>query len=231
MGGMMKRAVALASGGLDSSTAIALARKQGFEIYALSVDYGQRHRFELEAARHILRSLNITHHAIVAIDLRQFGGSALTADIEVPKSRDLDRISAEIPVTYVPARNTIFLSIALGWCEAIHAQDIFIGVNALDYSGYPDCRPEFLEAFERLANLATKAGVEGTSRFRIHAPLLHMTKAQIILAGIEAGVDLSLTHSCYDPSSQGLACGTCDSCILRRRGFEEAGISDPTLYK
>jgi 7-cyano-7-deazaguanine synthase len=231
MGGMMKRAVALASGGLDSSTAIALARKQGFEIYALSVDYGQRHRFELEAARHILRSLNITHHTIVAIDLRQFGGSALTADIEVPKSRDLDRISAEIPVTYVPARNTIFLSIALGWCEAIHAQDIFIGVNALDYSGYPDCRPEFLEAFERLANLATKAGVEGTSRFRIHAPLLHMTKAQIILAGIEAGVDLSLTHSCYDPSSQGLACGTCDSCILRRRGFEEAGISDPTLYK
>jgi 7-cyano-7-deazaguanine synthase len=228
---MMKRAVALASGGLDSSTAIALARKQGFEIYALSFDYGQRHRFELEAARRVLRSLGIVHHIITTIDLRPFGGSALTADIEVPKSRDLDRISAEIPVTYVPARNTIFLSVALGWCEAIHAEDIFIGVNALDYSGYPDCRPEFLEAFERLANLATKAGVEGTSRFQIHAPLLHMTKAQIILAGIEAGVDFSLTHSCYDPSPEGLACAACDSCILRRRGFEEAGIPDPTLYR
>jgi 7-cyano-7-deazaguanine synthase len=228
---MMQRAVALASGGLDSSTAIALALKQGFEVYALSVDYGQRHRFELEAARRVLRSLNIARHVIAPIDLRWFGGSALTADIEVPKTRDLDRISAEIPATYVPARNTIFLSIALGWCEAIHAQDIFIGVNALDYSGYPDCRPEFLEAFERLANLATKAGVEGASRFRIHAPLLHMTKAQIILAGIEAGVDLSLTHSCYDPSPEGIACGACDSCILRRRGFEEAGISDPTLYR
>jgi 7-cyano-7-deazaguanine synthase len=226
---MMKRAVALASGGLDSTTAIALARKQGFEIYALSFDYGQRHRFELEAARRVLHPLGIAHHIITVIDLRPFGGSALTADIEVPKNRDL--VSAEIPVTYVPARNTIFLSIALGWCEAIHAQDIFIGVNALDYSGYPDCRLEFLEAFERLANLATKAGVEGTSRFQIHAPLLHMTKAQIILAGIEAGVDFSLTHSCYDPSREGLACGACDSCILRRRGFEEAGIPDPTLYR
>jgi 7-cyano-7-deazaguanine synthase len=226
---MMKKAVALASGGLDSSTAIALARKQGFEIYALSFDYGQRHRFELEAARRVLRSFGIAHHIITAIDLRPFGCSALTADIEVPKNRNL--VSAEIPVTYVPARNTIFLSIALGWCEAIHAQDIFIGVNALDYSGYPDCRPEFLEAFERLANLATKAGVEGTSKFRIHAPLLHLTKAQIILAGIEAGVDFSLTHSCYDPSPQGLACGACDSCILRRRGFEEAGIPDPTQYR
>jgi 7-cyano-7-deazaguanine synthase len=226
---MMKRAVALASGGLDSSTAIALAQKQGFEIYALSFDYGQRHRCELQAARRVLLSLGIAHHIIASVDLRPFGGSALTADIEVPKSRDL--VSAEIPVTYVPARNTIFLSIALGWCEAIHAQDIFIGVNALDYSGYPDCRPEFLEAFERLANLATKAGVEGTSKFQIHAPLLHMMKAQIILAGIEAGVDFSLTHSCYDPSPEGLACGACDSCILRHRGFEEAGIPDPTLYR
>jgi 7-cyano-7-deazaguanine synthase len=227
----MKRAVALASGGLDSSAAIALAQKQGFEIYALSFDYGQRHRCELEAARRVLRSLGIVHHIIAAIDLRLFAGSALTSDIKVPKSRTLDRISAEIPVTYVPARNTIFLSMALGWCETIQAQDIFIGVNALDYSGYPDCRPEFLEAFERLANLATKAGVEGNSRFRIHAPLLQMTKAQIILAGIEAGVDFSLTHSCYDPSAEGLACGACDSCILRRRGFEEAGIPDPTLYR
>jgi 7-cyano-7-deazaguanine synthase len=227
----MRRAVALASGGMDSSTAIALARKQGFEIYALSFDYGQRHRLELEAARRVLRSLGVAHHIIAAIDLRQFGGSALTADIDVPKSRDIDRISAEIPVTYVPARNTIFLSIALGWCEAIHAQDIFIGVNALDYSGYPDCRPEFLEAFERLANVGTKAGVEGASRFHIHAPLLHMTKAQIIIAGAEAGVDFSLTHSCYDPSPEGLACRACDSCILRRRGFEEAGVPDPTLYR
>jgi 7-cyano-7-deazaguanine synthase len=227
---MMKRAVALASGGLDSSTAIALAQKQGFEIYALSFDYGQRHRYELEAARRVMRSLGIANHIIITINLRLFGGSALTADIEVPKNRATDRISAEIPITYVPARNTIFLSIALGWCEAIRAQDIIIGVNALDYSGYPDCRPEFLEAFERLANLATKAGVEGASEFRIHAPLLHMTKAQIILAGIEAGVDFSLTHSCYDPSPEGLACGACDSCILRRRGFEKAGITDPTLY-
>jgi 7-cyano-7-deazaguanine synthase len=229
--GKMKRAVALASGGLDSSTTIALAQKQGFEVFALSFDYGQRHRFELEAARRVLHALGIAHHIIVALDLRLFGGSALTADIEVPKNRDMDRISAEIPVTYVPARNAIFLSVALGWCEVIQAQDIFIGVNALDYSGYPDCRPEFLGAFEHLANLATKAGVEGKSRFQIHAPLLHMTKAQIILAGIEAGLDFSLTHSCYDPSAEGLACGACDSCRLRRRGFEEAGVPDPTLYR
>jgi len=227
----MKRAVALASGGLDSSTAMALALKQGFDIYALSFDYGQRHHCELEAARRVVQSLGITHHWFAAIDLRMFGGSALTADIQVPKSREPDRISAEIPVTYVPARNTIFLSLALGWCEVLNAQDIFIGVNAVDYSGYPDCRPEFLQAFERLANLATKAGVEGRSRFQIHAPLLHMTKAQIIRAGIEAGVDFSLTHSCYDPTAEGLACGACDSCILRRRGFEEAGIPDPASYK
>ena len=225
----MKKAVALASGGLDSSTAIALARNQGFDIHALSFDYGQRHRCELDAARRVVKSLGIKHHLIAAIDLRAFGGSALTSDTEVPKGRDIGH-GAGIPVTYVPARNTIFLSFALGWCEVLQAEDIFIGVNAIDYSGYPDCRPAFLEAFERLANLATKAGVEGTSRFRIHAPLLHMSKAQIIRAGIKAGVDFSLTHSCYDPTSEGLACGACDSCILRRRGFEEAGVPDPTRY-
>jgi len=227
----MKRAVALASGGVDSSTAMALALKQGFDLYALSFDYGQRHRCELEAARRIVRSLGITQHVIASIDLRTFGGSALTAAIEVPKSREPERISSQIPITYVPARNTVFLSFALAWCEVLNAQDIFIGVNAIDYSGYPDCRPEFLKAFEHLANLATKAGVEGKAIFQIHAPLLHMTKAQIIRAGTEAGVDFSLTHSCYDPTPEGLACGACDSCILRRRGFEQAGIPDPTSYK
>jgi 7-cyano-7-deazaguanine synthase len=224
----MKRAVALASGGLDSSTAIAIAKKKGFDVYALTFDYGQRHRCELEAARRVVCSLGINNHLSLSIDLRAFGGSALTAEIAVPKGRNV--ASKEIPVTYVPARNTIFLSLALGWCEVLQAQDIFIGVNAIDYSGYPDCRPEFLAAFENMANLATKAGVEGAARYRINAPLLQMTKAQIILAGIEAGVDFSLTHSCYDPSAEGLACGACDSCILRRRGFEEAGIPDPTKY-
>lgn len=227
----MIRAVALASGGLDSSTAIALALKQGFDIHALSFDYGQRHRCEIDAARRVMQSLGVARHVIAKIDLRAFGGSALTADIEVPKSRDPGLMSSEIPVTYVPARNTVFLSFALAWCEVLDVQDIFIGVNAVDYSGYPDCRPEFLEAFERMANLATKAGVEGRSRFKIHAPLLHMTKVQIIQAGHEAGVDFSLTHSCYDPSAEGLACGACDSCVLRRRGFEAAGIPDPTRYK
>jgi len=227
----MKKAVVLASGGIDSTTVLALTRNQGYEVYALSFDYGQRHRQELRAARRVMEQLGITHHAIVRIDLRLFGGSALTSDIEVPKSRDLEHISAEIPVTYVPARNTIFLSLALSWCEVLGAQDIFIGVNALDYSGYPDCRPQFLEAFERLANLATKTGVEETADYRIHAPLLHMTKAQIIRKGCEAGVDFSLTHSCYDPSPEGLACSNCDSCILRRRGFSEAGIPDPARYE
>lgn len=227
----MKRAVALASGGLDSSTMMALAIKQGFEVYALSFDYGQRHRCELESARRVVQSLGIAHHMTAVIDLRTFGGSALTGDIEVPKDREQSRISSEIPITYVPARNTIFLSFALGWCEVLGIQDIFIGVNSIDYSGYPDCRPEFLQAFEALANLATKAGVEGTAKYRIHAPLLHMSKAQIIKAGAEAGVDFSLTHSCYDPAPDGSACGKCDSCILRRRGFEEAGIPDPTRYK
>jgi 7-cyano-7-deazaguanine synthase len=227
----MKKAVALASGGLDSSTAIAIACKQGFEIHALSFDYGQRHRYELEAARRVMQALGIKDHVITKIDLRAFGGSALTSEIEVPKNRDFSAIPSEIPVTYVPARNTIFLSFALAWCEVLQAEDIFIGVNAIDYSGYPDCRPEFLEAFEKVANIGTKAGVDGTSRFRIHAPLLHMSKAQIIRAGIDADLDFSLTHSCYDPSPEGLACGACDSCILRRRGFEEAGVPDPTRYR
>jgi 7-cyano-7-deazaguanine synthase len=224
----MKRAVVLASGGLDSSTSMALAQKQGFDVFALSFDYGQRHRCELDAARRITKSLHVTKHIMLKIDLREFGGSALTADLEVPKNREIT--PSEIPVTYVPARNTIFLSFALAWCEVIRAQDIFLGVNAIDYSGYPDCRPEFLAAFEQLANLATKAGVEGT-KYHLHAPLLHMSKAEIIRAGTAAGVDFSLTHSCYDPSAEGLACGACDSCILRRRGFEEAGIPDPTRYK
>jgi 7-cyano-7-deazaguanine synthase len=225
-----KTAVALVSGGLDSSTVLALARKEEFCIYALTFDYGQRHRCELDAARRVVQSLGIDHHVVLSIDLRVFGGSALTSDIEVPKGRIADPAAKEIPVTYVPARNTIFLSFALAWCEVLGAQDIFLGVNAVDYSGYPDCRPEFLDAFERLANLATRAGAEHTARYRIHAPLLHMSKAQIIIAGTEAGVDFSLTHSCYDPSPGGLACGACDSCILRRRGFQEAGIPDPTRY-
>jgi 7-cyano-7-deazaguanine synthase len=227
----MKKAVALASGGLDSSTVLAIARQQEFDVYALSFDYGQRHRYELQSARKITQSLGIANHVIATIDLRVFGGSALTSGIEVPKNRDADHISSGIPVTYVPARNTIFLSFALGWCEVLGAEDIFIGVNAVDYSGYPDCRPEFLDAFEKLATLATKAGVEGASRYKIHAPLLHMSKAEIIRAGIEAGVDFSLTHSCYDPSAEGLACGGCDSCIIRRRGFDQAGVPDPTQYK
>jgi 7-cyano-7-deazaguanine synthase len=210
---------------------MALAIKQGFTVHALSFDYRQRHRCELGAAKKVVRSLGVADHVIMPIDLRMFGGSALTADIEVPKNRDLGSASGGIPVTYVPARNTIFLGFALGWCEVLGAQDIFIGVNSIDYSGYPDCRPEFLEAFERLAGLATKAGVEGASRYQIHAPLLYMSKAEIIRTGHAAGVDFSMTHSCYDPSAEGLACGACDSCILRRRGFEEARIPDPTRYR
>ncbi len=228
---LTRHAVALASGGVDSSTAMAIAVKRGFCVHALSFDYGQRHRCELDAAAKVVRSLGIGDHVVARIDLRAFGGSALTDDINVPKNRDISRISDGIPVTYVPARNTIFLSFALGWCEILRAQDIFIGVNAVDCSGYPDCRPEFLEAYERLANLATKAGVEGSARYTIHAPLLHKTKAEIIRSGKDAGVDFSLTHSCYDPSPEGLACGACDSCILRRKGFEEAGIPDPTRYR
>ena len=224
------KAVCLLSGGLDSSTTLALARRDGFDCYALSFDYGQRHRVELDSAARVAKSLGAAQHLVVRMDLRVFGGSALTSDIDVPKGRLPAEMTADIPITYVPARNTVFLSFALAWAEVLGASDIYIGVNALDYSGYPDCRPEYIEAYERLANLATKAGVEGTARFQIHAPLLHLTKAEIIRAGAEAGVDFSLTHSCYDPTPEGLACGACDSCILRRRGFEEAGLRDPAPY-
>jgi 7-cyano-7-deazaguanine synthase len=224
------RAVILVSGGVDSSTTLALARRE-FEIYALTFDYGQRHSCELEAARRVVASLGAKDHVVARIDLRVFGGSALTSDIEVPKNREIEPDSGEIPVTYVPARNTIFLSFALGWCEVLEAENIFIGANAVDYSGYPDCRPEFLHQFERMARVATKAGVEGKARYRIHAPLLHMSKAEIIRAGHAAGLDFSLTHSCYDPSPAGLACGLCDSCVLRSRGFREAGLPDPTRYE
>jgi len=227
---MGHKAVVLVSGGVDSTTVLALARQQGFEIYALTINYGQRHKAELEAARRVAAALGAKRHLVLAIDLRSLGGSALTAEIEVPKDRDLRDMASQIPITYVPARNTIFLSFALGWCEVLQAEDIFLGVNAVDYSGYPDCRPEFLEEFQRLANLATKAGVEKTARYRVHAPLLEMSKAEIIRAGIKAGVDFSLTHSCYDPDSEGRACGRCDACILRRQGFLEAGLADPTLY-
>jgi 7-cyano-7-deazaguanine synthase len=225
-----KRAVVLVSGGVDSTTTLAIARKQGFEVYALTFDYGQRHRLELEAAERVVKQMGAARHVVARIDLRAFGGSALTAEIEVPKGRDPAQMSAEIPITYVPARNTIFLSFALGWCEVLKAEDIFIGINAIDYSGYPDCRPQFLEQFEQLARLATREGVEERAHYRIHAPLLHMTKAEIIRAGIEAGVDYSLTHSCYDPAPGGLSCGECDSCLLRRQGFKEAGIPDPIRY-
>ncbi len=225
-----KKAVVLLSGGIDSSTTLALARRDGYESFALTVDYGQRHRLELEAAGRIAHSLGAAGHLTVRVDLRAFGGSALTADMAVPKSREASRMSSEIPSTYVPARNTIFLSLALAWTEVLEAGHIFIGANAVDFSGYPDCRPEYVDQFERLANLATKAAVEGRVRYRIHAPLLHMTKAEIIRAGSDAGVDFSLTHSCYDPAAGGFACGACDACLLRRRGFEEAGIPDPTRY-
>ena len=225
-----KPAVVLVSGGLDSATVLALARKDGFAVYGLSFDYGQRHRFELEAARRVCEAAGVEEHVVFAIDLRQFGGSALTSGADVPKDRDEDEMSAEIPVTYVPARNTVFLSIALAWAETLGASDIFIGVNAVDYSGYPDCRPEFIEAFARLANLATKTGVEKTARWRIHTPLIRMTKAEIIRTGTELGVDYSLTHSCYDPDGEGRPCGRCDSCRLRLKGFAEAGLRDPLAY-
>jgi 7-cyano-7-deazaguanine synthase len=222
-----KKAVVLLSGGLDSATVLAIARSEGYEAYALSFSYGQRHAFELEAARRVAAAIGAAEHRIAAIDLRVFGGSALTDEIDVPKGRDTDQMSHGIPVTYVPARNTIFLSFALAWAEVLGASDIFIGVNALDYSGYPDCRPEFIEAFERMANLATKAGVEGRQKLKIHTPLIALTKAQIIRRGIELGVDYGLTSSCYDPSPAGKPCGQCDSCQLRQKGFRECGIEDP----
>jgi 7-cyano-7-deazaguanine synthase len=226
----MKRAVVLLSGGIDSTTTLAIAIMEGYEGYALSFDYGQRHQIETEAARHIADSLGAKGHRIAKIDLRIFGGSALTDNIDVPKKRSEKEIARGIPVTYVPARNTIFLAYALAWAEVIEASDIFLGVNAIDYSGYPDCRPEFIEAFETLANLGTKAGVEG-SRFEIHTPLIKFSKAEIIRKAVELGVDLSLTHSCYDPTPEGLACGECDSCLLRLKGFREVGMRDPICYR
>ncbi|MCO6436295.1 MAG: 7-cyano-7-deazaguanine synthase QueC [Phycisphaerae bacterium] len=224
-----KAAVVLLSGGLDSATTAAIAIEQGFTVHALSVAYGQRHKTELDAAKRVAASMGVERHLIQTIDLRMFGGSALTDDIAVPKRVDEAGIGGRIPVTYVPARNTILLALALAFAEVSRAGDIFIGVNALDYSGYPDCRPEFLEAFGRLAALATRAGVEGWPT-RIQAPLLNMTKAQIIREGIRLGVDYSLTQSCYDPAPDGAACGSCESCLLRRRGFQEAGVPDPTRY-
>jgi 7-cyano-7-deazaguanine synthase len=226
-----KRAVVLLSGGLDSATVLAIARSQGYEVNALSFAYGQRHSWELEAARRVAQAGGAAQHRIATIDLRVFGGSALTDDIDVPKGRDAEEMGHGIPVTYVPARNTIFLSFALAWAEVLGASDIFIGVNALDYSGYPDCRPEFIQAYEQMANLATKAGVEGRQRLTIHAPLMQMTKAEIIRAGLKLGVDYTLTSSCYDPAPDGTPCGQCDSCFLRRKGFAENGMADPLKYR
>jgi 7-cyano-7-deazaguanine synthase len=224
-------AVVLLSGGLDSATTAAIARAEGFRLFALSIDYGQRHRFELEAASRVANALGVERHVIATVGLNQFVGSALTADIAVPLDRDDEEISYGIPVTYVPARNTVFLALALGYAETVGAADLFIGVNAVDYSGYPDCRPEFIAAFENLANLATKAGVEQTIKFRIHTPLVHMTKAQIIRRGNELGVNYALTHSCYAPNEAGVACGRCDACRLRLKGFAEAGLADPIAYQ
>ncbi len=225
MGG--RRAVVLLSGGLDSATACAVARSEGFECHALSFDYGQRHQRELDSAHRVAAALGAKEHLVLRLDLRAIGGSALTADIAVPKGRSPEAMGTGIPVTYVPARNTIFLSHALAWAEVLESQDIFIGVNALDYSGYPDCRPEYIEAFERMANLATRAGVEGTSRLRIHTPLIRLSKAEIIRLGARLGVDFGLTWSCYEPQPDGRACGLWVSCLLRPKGFSEAGLRDP----
>ena len=225
-----KKAVVLLSGGIDSATAMAIARSEGYEVYSLSFNYGQRHALELEAARRIAEFFCARQHLVLNIDLRTIGGSALTDNIEVPKGRSEGEIQHEIPATYVPARNTIFLSYALAWAEVLLSSDIFIGVNTVDYSGYPDCRPEYIEAFEHMANLATKAGVEGKTRLKIRTPLIHMTKAEIIRKGTELGVDYGMTHSCYDPTAEGRACGRCDSCLLRKKGFKEASIPDPTNY-
>jgi len=224
------RAVALLSGGIDSTTAAAIAFSQGFVVYALTFDYGQRHRIEIQKAQAVAKAMALANHVIVPVDLRVFGGSALTGDIAVPKHRSPHEMGEGIPVTYVPARNTIFLSFALAWAEVLGAADIFIGVNALDYSGYPDCRPEYIDAYQRMANLATKVGVEGGQQLTIHTPLIKLTKAEIILRGIELGVDYSLTTSCYEPSPAGEACGACDSCLLRLRGFNANGIADPITY-
>ncbi len=227
----MRPAVVLLSGGLDSATTAAMARAAGFELHALSLDYGQRHRFELESARRVAQTLGVKRHVTLTIDLTQFGGSALTSEVAVPKDRDVRDMQQGIPITYVPARNTVFLSLALGFAEVSGAADIFLGVNAVDYSGYPDCRPEYIDAFERLANLATKAGVEGTLRFKIHTPLIQLSKADIIRRGTELGVDYRLTHSCYDPDPAGISCGRCDACVLRIAGFAAAGLTDPLPYR
>ena len=226
-----KAAVVLLSGGLDSSTVLAIAKSQEFEIYALSFRYGQRHSVELESAKNVAETMGVKEHVIADINLRMFGGSALTDEIDVPKERSNDEMDDGIPVTYVPARNTIFLSFGLAWAEVLKADDIFIGVNALDYSGYPDCRPEFISAYENMANLATKSGVEGENRLTIHTPLIDLTKAQIIQQGIKLGVDYSITSSCYDPSEEGEPCGQCDSCVLRLRGFTEANLKDPLVER
>ena len=224
------KAVVLSSGGLDSTTAMAIAIAEGYEVYSLSFQYGQRHSYELEAAKKVAEVMGAKQHLVVETDFTQIGGSALTDDIEVPKGRNTGEMEKEIPVTYVPARNTIFLSYALGWAEVLEADTIFIGVNAIDYSGYPDCRPEFIHAFEEMANLATRVGVEGKTKIQIKTPLISMTKAEIIQKGTSLGIDYGMTHSCYDPTEEGKACGGCDSCLLRKKGFAEAGISDPTKY-
>ncbi len=226
---MEKKAIVLLSGGIDSATTLAIAKDSGYEVYAISFRYGQRHHFEIEAAKKIAIGMGVKRHLVMDIDLASFGGSALTDDIPVPKRGEVEGIGNEIPVTYVPARNIIFLSLALGWAEVLECADIFIGVNVLDYSGYPDCREEFIKAFEKAANLGTRNGVEG-KRVNIHTPLITLSKAEIIKKGVVLGIDYSLTHSCYDPDDRGRACGKCDSCLLRKKGFEEAGVEDPTVY-
>ncbi len=225
-----QKAVVLLSGGLDSATTLAIAKSMGYLPYTLSFSYGQRHVFELEAAQRISKAMGAEKHLVIRMNLNDIGGSALTDSIEVPKGRSVSEMTGDIPVTYVPARNTIFLSFALGWSEVLGASDIFIGVNAVDYSGYPDCRPEYIHSFEVMANLATKAGVEKKARLKIHAPLITLTKSGIIKKGLSLGVDYSMTHSCYDPDAMGRACGFCDSCLLRKKGFEEADVPDPTIY-
>lgn len=231
MTGTKKKAIVLLSGGLDSTTVLAIAKHEGFEIYALSFDYGQQHRVELESASSVANRLGVAQHVVAKIDLRVFGGSALTSDIAVPKNRSISEMGGDVPITYVPARNTVFLSFALAWAEVLQTGDIFIGVNALDYSGYPDCRPEFIHAYEAMANLATRSGTEGETRCKIHTPLISLSKAQIIQRGIELGVDYSATSSCYDPSASREACGECDSCLLRLKGFADAGATDPIVYR
>ena len=228
---MSAKAVVLLSGGLDSATTLAVARAEDYDCYALSFDYGQRHARELESARRVAAALGAKEHLVLRLDLRAIGGSALTAEIPVPKGRSAEAIATGIPITYVPARNTIFLSHALGWAEVLGSQDLFIGVNVLDASGYPDCRPAFIDAFKRLADLATRAGIEGASRFRIHTPLIELSKAQIIRRGLELGVDYGLTWSCYEPGPDGRGCGLCDACLLRKKGFAEAGLVDPLPYR